>query len=102
MLPTSPSGALGCGFGLGPFEKLEYQLEEEFGCGIRLAVKAAPRSILGESPSQVLGLFLHLAVTHFSFLRPLAAVSLRLAQTGTSALNKTSSVLLSAFREPSK
>src|SRR5215469_1822344 len=29
-----------------PFEKLEYRLEEEFGCGIRPAVRAAPRSIL--------------------------------------------------------
>ena len=28
------------------FEKLEYRLEEEFGCEIRPAVKAAPRSIL--------------------------------------------------------
>jgi len=61
------------------FEKLEYQLEEEFGCGIRPAVKAAPRSILGQSPSQVLGLFFTFRGN--SFLRPLAAVSLRLDQT---------------------
>src|SRR5215472_8861221 len=51
------------------------QLEEEFGCGIRPAVKAAPRSILGQSPSQVLGLFF--TSRGNSFLRPLAAVSLR-------------------------
>ena len=47
----------------------EYQLEEEFGCGIRPAVKAAPRSILGQSPSQVLGLFFFTSRGN-SFLRP--------------------------------
>jgi hypothetical protein len=34
-------------------------LEEEFGCGIRPAVKAAPRSILGQSPSPDPGAFFH-------------------------------------------
>ena len=39
----------------------EYQLEEEFGCGIRPAVKAAPRSILGQSPQpRSWGFFLHI------------------------------------------
>jgi len=41
------------------FEKLNYRLEEEFGCGIRPAVKAAPRSILGQSPSPDPGAFFH-------------------------------------------
>ena len=59
-----------------------------------------PVRSLDKAPARLWGFFF--TSRGNSFLRPLAAVSLRLAQAGTSALNKTSSVLLSAFRKPSK